>query len=565
MGLAFLLLSFGLTDLTAQDEATPLQNPPPFGYTSIAQVDQQMQGFGARELAHTTAGRSLWLATFGARDQPGRPAVLVVANLDGDRPVGTETALRLCEHLQAGSPLLDVVTVHVIALGNPDGAAHALAGAGLGRGVSIDDDHDGRVDEDGPEDIDGDGRVLQMMVSDPGGEWLADGDPLRFYEADRDKGEYGNMRLEVEGRDNDGDRVQAEDGAGGVVLEANFPHRWQEHQARSGAFQLSEPESRAIADFVLAKQHLALVIVLGAEDNLATAPSGKSSSDKNSTEPREEDVYLLKVLGERLYDGLEVKPRGADHGKGNFADWVYFQVGIPVLESAVWSPPMIARADLDHEDEADDGADTGDGDGDDDDESESPSTRSETEQDKIRNWADQTLTEGFIPWKVLPGTPMADIADGAAEVFVGGWLPLVEHNPPSGELESIGTRWIEFIDTLAPDFATLQLAEPLRIKDLGSGLLDVEATVVNPNLLPTMSRMGEVTRRHVPVRAILELPTGGEILSGQRMQALPRLQGLGGSSTLHWLIRLPEGKNASIRLMSRTSGELSITIPGAGS
>jgi hypothetical protein len=554
MGLALLLLSFGLTDLAAQDDAAPLQNPPPFGYSSIAQIDQAMQNYGARELSRTDEGRALWLATFGASDQPGRPAVLVVANLDGDRPVGTETALRLCEHLQAGSPLLEVATVHVIALGNPDAAAHALAGVGPSRGVSIDDDHDGRVDEDGPEDINGDGRILQMMVSDPGGEWLADGDPMRFYQADRDQGEYGNMRLEAEGRDNDGDRVQAEDGAGGVVLEANFPHRWKEHQTRSGAFQLSEPESRAIADFVLAKQHLALVIVLGAEDNLATAPSGKSSSDKNSTDPREEDVYLFKVLGERLYDGLEVKPRGADHGNGNFADWVYFQVGIPVLESAVWSPPMIARADLDRDESAADSA-----------ESEPASTRSETEQDKIRNWADQTLTEGFIPWTALPGTPMADVADGAAEVFIGGWLPLVEHNPPSSELEAIGERWIEFIDTLATDFATLQLAEPLRIKDLGSGLLDIEATVVNPNLLPSMSRMAEVTRRHVPVRAILELPAGGEILSGQRMQALPRLQGLGGSATLHWLIRLPEGQSASIRLMSRTSGELSITIPGAGS
>jgi hypothetical protein len=62
------------------------------------------------------------------------------------------------------------------------------------------------------------------------------------------------------------------------------------------------------------------------------------------------------------------------------------------------------------------------------------------------------------------------------------------------------------------------------------------------------------------VRAILELPEGATLLSGQRLQALPRLEGLGGSTTLRWLIQLPADGQAAVRLMSRTAGETLVEL-----
>jgi hypothetical protein len=506
------------------------QEPAPNGYRAMAQIDELMESYEARELCKTPDGRSLWLASFGQRNAPGRPAILLVANLNGNRLVATEVALELCQHLNEASALLDVATVHVIAAANPDAAARALSGEYVHRGRGLDEDFDGRVDEDGPDDIDGDGQLLQMLVEDATGEWLLDEEhPLLLRKADRSKGERGKWRLEMEGLDNDGDQDQAEDGPGGVNLQNNFPHRWRAHRPESGVFQLSEPESRALADFVLETRHLALVIVLDAEDNLSDPPSGKSQTDKDSTEPREDDVALLKVLGERLYQDLEHKPVSADHGHGGFSDWVYFQVGIPVLESAVWSPPV-------------------DGD-------------KEKRKSKLIEWASESLIGGFVPWEPAPESAF----DDNRKRMIGGWAPLVRNNPSAIELPRITERWMGFIESLAEDFAQIQLAEPPQIKSLGGGVFDVEVTIVNPSLLATVSKMGEATRRRIPVRAVLELPTGGELLSGNRLQAVPRLEGLGGHHKLRWMIRIPEGKTTIVRLMSRTAGELVITIPSEDS
>jgi hypothetical protein len=318
------------------------------------------------------------------------------------------------------------------------------------------------------------------------------------------------------------------------MLEANFPHRWRAHRPESSLFQLSERESRTIADFVLANPRIALVIVLDDEDNLAKPPSGASSSDTNSTEPRKQDAALLSIWSERLYAEVENKPRSAEHGYGNFADWAYFQLGLPVIESSVWSIPLDTQGP--------DGESGG------------------SDEVKMLRWADQHLTDAFHAWTAVPRQFEGDarVADGDPGAEIGGWLPLVQHNPPAAELEAIGQRYRAFLDGMSEDFA--QLTTKLRREERGAGIVAIELDVTNQGLLATMAEMGAATRRHVPVRAVLELPEGGTLLSGRRLQALPRLEGLGGTTTLRWLIQLPEGSQASVRLMSRTAGETLVEL-----
>jgi Zinc carboxypeptidase len=520
----------------AVTESVPTpQEPAPTGYVGVRELDQRMRTLGAQELGRTAADRPIWLASFGNTDAPGRPAILIVANLEGDRLVATELALDLCEHFAAGSPLLDSAAVHILPSANPDAMAAVLAGLAPHRGRPIDDDHDGRTDEDPADDLDGDGRVLQLRIPDPAGEWMVDeDDPRVMRKADRAAGERGTHRIEAEGHDEDGDRRNGEDGPGGVALDANFPHRWRAHRSESSLFQLSERASRTIADFVLANPRLALVIVLDDEDNLASPPKGASRSDADSTEPRKDDAALLSLWSERLYAEVENKPRSADHGYGNFADWVYFQLGVPVIESSVWSIPL----------------DTKDADGE----------SGGSDEVKMLRWADQHLTEAFHPWTAVPANFDGDasVADGDTGAEIGGWLPLVQHNPPASELEAIGQRYRSFLDGMSEDFA--QLSTKLRRDERGGGIVAIELDVTNHGLLATMAEMGAATRRHVPVRAILELPEGGTLLSGRRLQALPRLEGLGGSTTLRWLIQLPDDSQATVRLMSRTAGETLVEL-----
>lgn len=527
------ILAFAAGQEPAQAAAEP-RSLPPAGYTAPAEMIARLAGRareGARvvELARTAEDRPLLAASFGAADASGKPEVLIVANLAGDRLAASELALRMMNHLEAGSPLLDAAVVHVVPLANPDAAARAFAGDDPWRGPAVDEDRDGLLDEDGPRDLDGDGRALWMRVRDPaGGERPDPADPRATDAAERAKGEAGGWRLLREGADADGDREIGEDPPGGARVDANFPQRWREHRPESGPFALSAPEARGLADFLLAHPRVALVIVLDDQDNSAEPPKGAERMERDASEWLSADAALLKLWSKRLYgdDGKAAgasKPRGGADGAGSFADWAYFQAGAQVLSSALWSPPLDVQPA---------GAE------------ELPKDASE--EAKLLRWADATYGgAAFAPWREF-----AHPQRGAAEI--GGWLPLVRANPPSEELDAIAARWTAFLDGLAGDFARLEW-DAIEVTGLGGGVFEARATLVNRGLLPSMSAAGERNRRPRPLSVTFEAG-GGELLAGRRVQSVESLDGLGGAREFRWIWRAGEGP-ARIRAVSQTAGE----------
>jgi len=528
-------------------EPIPDYQLPPFGYRDQDQMRARLTALASTtpamhllEIGRSPAGLPLLLASFdgpmaGGTAAPGSPEVLVVANLEGDRLAASEVAMAMVEHLASGdSPLLTHAAVHVLPVANPEAAAAALLGQDPWRGAAVDEDHDGRLDEDGPMDLDGDHVALWMRVPDPVGGMIADPeDPRSMREAKTEEGERGEFRLVREGGDADGDRKEMEDPLGGVRLEANFPHRWQQYAAEAGQYQLSEPESRALVDFVLQHPAIALVIVLDDEDNLAKPPSGKDKASPTSTEPLKQDATLLKLLSERLYADKDApKPRGAENGSGNFADWAYFQFGAQVIESALWSPPL----DVDPpEGEA--------------------LPKEASEERKLLAWADAWYRgEAFRPWTSFEHLQLV-------LVEIGGWMPLVKNNPPAALLPELGAQWSTFLDDLAEDFARLAWGK-IEIEALGdAGVYEVRAELINEGLMPTMSAMGGVNRHPLPLRVFLELPEGGELLVGRRISSQRSLDGSGGHAAFHWIYRLPAGSEpARLRAMSATAGEALSTL-----
>ena len=87
----------------------------------------------------------------------------------------------------------------------------------------VDDDRDGLVDEDKPDDLDGDGNITQMRIRDPNGRWKPHPDyPNVMIQAKPDeKGEF--TLLGSEGFDNDGDGKVNEDGPGFYDPNRNWP------------------------------------------------------------------------------------------------------------------------------------------------------------------------------------------------------------------------------------------------------------------------------------------------------------------------------------------------------
>ena len=127
----------------------------------------------------------------------------MVGNLEGDHLVGSHLALEAIRYLvgnaadEAVQAALSDHVFYVFPRLNPDGAEAMFAAVKWGRktnALPFDDDNDGRTDEDGPEDLNGDGYVTVMRVADPTGCYMIDPADAAHDEASR-RHQEGDGRL----------------------------------------------------------------------------------------------------------------------------------------------------------------------------------------------------------------------------------------------------------------------------------------------------------------------------------------------------------------------------------
>ncbi len=252
-------------------------------------------------------GRELWVVQVTNRKigvPEEKPAVFVAGSLRGDEPVGTEAALAVIDHLlstyasdQRVRQLVDSRTFYIWPLPNPDAHDATVKQPGkaeIANRRPTDEDRDGRFDEDGAEDLDGDGFVAQMRVRDEKGDFVPSRDDPRVMvpRSRRTRAELA-YRLYREGLDSDGDGACNEDGPGGVLLNANFPVGWKldTELPGSGMYPGSEPETEAMLHFLINHPNVALLIVYQSGDGMLYRPFD-SMEDKEI--PRlDREVYEL--------------------------------------------------------------------------------------------------------------------------------------------------------------------------------------------------------------------------------------------------------------------------------
>ncbi len=233
-------------------------------------------------IGSSAGGRPIVVARVAAKgrlDPDSRPAVFVGANMAGWHHLGTEAALDLLDRLTSGSGnasgLLDRTTFYIVPILNPDAHDRSLRNRWEANDEPLDDDRDGLIDEDGPDDMDGDGRITWLRIEDPAGSYMADPkDERMLIAADSTKGEKGRYLLETEGFDNDGDGKWNEDGPGGIVLDRSFAHAFPYGHPESGPWAGYSSEARAVMDFLLAHRNIALAVTFGPGNSLLEPPKG---------------------------------------------------------------------------------------------------------------------------------------------------------------------------------------------------------------------------------------------------------------------------------------------------
>ncbi len=598
------------------------------GYETHAQLTERARQLAtdagdvctAESIGTSREGReilALRLALPGEVEPERRPALLLVANIDGDHLVGSSVALAVADRLlsmteagdEAAVEFLTGHTLYVVPRVNPDAAERFFADVRSDRRRNVrpdDRDRDGAIDEDPPNDLNGDGLITMMRVFDPekANRMADDSEPRLDVEPDRDKGERANFVLYVEGIDDDNDGEHGEDDLGGVDLNMNFMHGYKEHADGAGPHQVSEPESLALLKYVLDRQNIAAVLVYGLHDNLSKPPDGKGTVTGGGPKNIESaDVGLYKQISERFVEitGLEKAPGGG--GAGSFHAWAYAQFGVPSFTTPLWTRPAPAKDDdkKGGDKDGDDG-DSDDGDNGDDLTPSGIGDISQETMDELLAGAEERgfevsedmmsqltpqMVEGFAGRmgievrriKTAKGgggaknkedaawlTYSDEQRDGAGfvawapfdhpefgEVLIGGWVPYFKTNPPPDLIASITDKQVEFVLDLAGRFPEVSLTDP-EITRLASGLYEVKVALVNDGYLPTGTAMAVKNRRARPYVVRLDIPNE-QVVTGQRVNKLWSVPGSGGREQMRWIIRGTDGGLLKITVYSEKFGQ----------
>lgn len=307
-----------------------------------------------QSMGKSHGGRDMWVMTINnprTGKEMDKAAMVIEANVHGNEIQGSEVTLYTIWYLMENYGRIDEITrmvdervFHIIPSVNPDGRDYFLhehgGGARTGH-VPVDSDGDGLFDEDGPDDLNGNGQIetIRKYVPGQGTHRISHLDP-RIMEA-VPPGEVGDwIILGQEGIDNDGDGRVNEDPVGGYDPNRNYASDWQPNYVQGGSmdypFQL--PEARAINDFMMARPNIAgFQSYHNTGGMILRGPGSAWYGDYPASDVRVYDE--LGENGERIlpYYNYYVIWRGLYTVHGGSVDWTNDGLGVISFTNELWN------------------------------------------------------------------------------------------------------------------------------------------------------------------------------------------------------------------------------------
>ena len=449
-------------------------------------------------IGKTAQGRDLILLAitdYKAGGNPDRkPAMYIDGNIHSNEIQGSEFASYTAWYLAESFGKIDYINellkdkiFYIVPSINPDGRDNFLhqpnnANSPRSGMMPIDNDRDGKINEDGFDDLDGNGSITFMRRKNPNGRYKLDStDPRRMLQVGPDEqGQY--EMLGYEGIDNDGDGLVNEDGEGFYDPNRDWAWNWQPNYIQGGAYKypFSVPENRAVADFVM--KHPNIAAAQSYHNNGGMILRGPGAAEDADTYNRA-DVRVYDALGrkgEELIPGYKylVVYKDLYSVFGGELDWFYGGRGIFTFSNELWNSfQMFSKSDTD------------------------PQTTSYN-FDKYLLFKD-----AFVDWKPFKHPQYGDIE-------IGGFKKNYGRVHPGFLLESDAHRNMAF--TFYHAFHTPKLEiNDLVVKDLGGGLKQVTATIANIRMMPTHASQDIKYKIEVPDYITL---SGAKVLAGMIVQ-----------------------------------------------
>jgi hypothetical protein len=636
MAIVFLVVLFGWGEAKQPDFTA---------YHTPAEVNNLLNGFSAshspiarlHQIAVSPGGNMVNVLEVGpeiTKKEKKLPAVFVAANMEGTVPIATEAALYLAHLLLDQPGAREDKTWYILPLGNPDAAWRYFK-----KPLEMDarnarpynDDMDDQTDEDGEEDLDGNGIITIMRVKEPEGQWIpVPGEPRLMKKADWAKGEKGIYQLYTEGIDNDNDGKINEDGPGGINIGTNFPHLFQFFTKTGGAWAGSEEESFNLFKFIYQHPEIAMTICFGDTNFCMVPPRGgrKETADYSKIKIPEriakrfgydpEKTYSMKEIMEKAkqmappgfeltesmvasflglgaavnplpedlkfynqvseeykeflkknkLDGKRLEPAAAKDG--SFELWAYYHLGLPSFSLDFWTLPQLEEKEKApeltpeklesmsneeflalSEEKIDAFLKSSGAPGNVKAEMimnavkggmmttkkmaemmrQMPKPKSkegaEPQEKALLAFSDKDLAgKGFVNWTSFKHPTLGDVE-------IGGAVPFTTNTPPAQMLENLLTGQVPWVFELVKKLAVIKIAET-RVIPLGNGFYRLKVWVENTGFLPYPTAMGMRNLRITPV--VVSLKDGNfKIIEGKKRSLIKEIKGQGSQMT-QWII-----------------------------
>jgi hypothetical protein len=340
----------------------------------------------------------------------------------------------------------------------------------------------------------------------------------------------------------------------GLDLNRNFPANWRgEHdQVGAGPYPTSEPEVRAMVDFIVTHPNIGAAISYHTHSGVILRPMGTSSDDDMIPE----DLWSIRrfsALGEKLtgYPAISIWHDFKYHPKDVITgtqDWVYEHLGALFWVVELWSPNKEAGITgykwidwfRDHP----------------------------VEDDlKLLAWSDGHCGgQAHVDWR-----PFMHPQLGAVEI--GGWDKMnFWRNPPPHLREREAARFPAWMTQIALSLPKLELLRT-EVRALGTDTWRVRLAVGNSGWLPAYVTQLALKRKTVRgVMFEIHLPEHPEVslVNGKHRFEGPQLEGHAPQSTqlaflparevtadrafAEWVVRAPRGTRIAMSARADRAG-----------
>ena len=453
-------------------------------------------------IGESYGGREMWLMTINnprTGAESSKAGMFIEANVHGNEIQGAEVALYTIWYLMENYDSIDEVkrlvderVFHILPTVNPDGRDYFLDGTGSGARtghIPVDSDGDGLTDEDGPNDLNGNGVIEQIRKYVPGqGSFRLDPTDSRFMQP-VGPGETGDWELlGSEGIDDDGDGRTNEDPVGGYDPNRNYGADWQPNYIQGGSmdYPFRLPEARAINDFMVERPNIAGFQSFHNSGGMILRPPGSAwYGDYPASDIRVYDE--LGETGERMlpYYNYYVIWRGLYTVHGGSIDWTNDGLGIVSFSNELWNRGQYFNSPLLQEQQQD--------------------QNSPISGQSSRFFFDDLLELGdeYVEW-----APFDHPEYGAVEM--GGWKKLSGRVNPRFMSMELFHRNMAFTLYHADMMPMMSMGET-SVERVGGDLYKVRVDITNERLIPTVT--AEARDNRVVAPDIINVSGGVEVVA----------------------------------------------------